>query len=89
MVVHPESTEDVAKIVKIAVKYKMPITPYSGGSSLEGNFRAVRVTLQILVPCAEPYFAAPGRWDMHRYVRDGQDSRDSRLAMEIGPTYIG
>ena len=42
-VVHPESTEDVAKIVKIAVKYKMPITPYSGGSSLEGNFRAVRV----------------------------------------------
>ena len=43
MVVHPQSTEDVAKIVKIAIKYRMPITPYSGGSSLEGNFRAVRV----------------------------------------------
>ena len=50
VVVHPKSTEDVAKIVKIAVKYKMPITPYSGGSSLEGNFRAV-YTAPILVAC--------------------------------------
>lgn len=49
VVVHPESTEDVVKIVKIAVKYKMPVTPYSGGSSLEGNFRAVCAT-PILVP---------------------------------------
>ena len=44
VVVRPESTEDVAKVVKIAVKYKMPVTPYSGGSSLEGNFRAVYAT---------------------------------------------
>jgi FAD/FMN-containing dehydrogenase len=51
VVVHPESTEDVAKIVKIAVKYKMPITPYSAGSSLEGNCRAVRVTSLFLVLC--------------------------------------
>lgn len=43
VVVHPETTEDVAKIVKIAIKYKMPITPYSGGTSLEGNFRAVGI----------------------------------------------
>ena len=49
VVVHPRSTEDVAKVVKIAVKYKMPITPYSGGSSLEGNFRAVRVIRPIIV----------------------------------------
>lgn len=42
VVVHPETTEDVAKIVKIAVKYKMPVTPYSGGTSLEGHFRAVQ-----------------------------------------------
>ena len=88
MVVHPESTEDVAKIVKVAVKYKMPITPYSGGSSLEGNFRAVRVALPIPVPCAESYFAALGRWDMHRYVWDGQDYRDSRLALGMNPAHI-
>ncbi|PCH37975.1 hypothetical protein WOLCODRAFT_135969 [Wolfiporia cocos MD-104 SS10] len=40
VVVFPGSTEDVVKIVKIANKYKMPITPYSGATSLEGNFRA-------------------------------------------------
>ena len=45
VVVHPETTEDVAKIVKIAVKCKMPVTPYSGGTSLEGNFRAVRLAV--------------------------------------------
>lgn len=50
MVVHPESTEDVVKIVKIAVEYKMPVTPYSGGTSLEGNLKAVCVTLLILTP---------------------------------------
>ncbi|KAF8157423.1 FAD-linked oxidase-like protein [Mycena galopus ATCC 62051] len=38
VVVYPESTEDVVKIVKIANKYKMPITPYSGATALEGQF---------------------------------------------------
>ena len=65
----------------------MPITSYSGGSSLEGNFRAVRVTPSILVLCAEPYLVAPGRWNMHRYVRDGQDSQDSRYGIE-NETYV-
>ncbi|KAL0575139.1 D-lactate ferricytochrome c oxidoreductase [Marasmius crinis-equi] len=40
VVVYPLSTEDVVKIVKIATKYRMPITPYSGATSLEGQFRA-------------------------------------------------
>ncbi|KAF9464057.1 FAD-linked oxidase-like protein [Collybia nuda] len=40
VVVYPESTEDVVKIVKIAIKYRMPITPYSGATSLEGQFRS-------------------------------------------------
>ncbi|OCH88443.1 hypothetical protein OBBRIDRAFT_86159 [Obba rivulosa] len=43
VVVFPQSTEDVVKIVKIANKYKMPITPYSGATSLEGHFRAPSV----------------------------------------------
>ncbi|KAJ7752387.1 FAD-linked oxidase-like protein [Mycena metata] len=38
VVVYPESTEDVVKVVKVANKYKMPITPYSGATSLEGQF---------------------------------------------------
>ncbi|KAF9264547.1 hypothetical protein L218DRAFT_998520 [Marasmius fiardii PR-910] len=40
VIVYPQSTEDVVKIVKIATKYRMPITPYSGATSLEGQFRA-------------------------------------------------
>ncbi|KAF8558658.1 hypothetical protein OG21DRAFT_1595268 [Imleria badia] len=39
VVVYPRSTEDVINIVKIATKYRMPVTPFSGGTSLEGNFR--------------------------------------------------
>ncbi|KAJ6573328.1 FAD-linked oxidase-like protein [Mycena sp. CBHHK59/15] len=38
VVVYPESTEDVVQIVKIANKYRMPITPYGGATSLEGHF---------------------------------------------------
>ncbi len=37
MVVKPGSTEEVAEIVKIANKYKIPITPRSGGTSLQGE----------------------------------------------------
>ncbi|KAH9978352.1 FAD-linked oxidase-like protein [Russula compacta] len=40
VVVYPHSTEDVVKIVNVARKYRMPIVPYSGGTSLEGHFAA-------------------------------------------------
>ncbi|TBU40063.1 FAD-linked oxidase-like protein [Dichomitus squalens] len=43
VVVYPASTEDVVKIVKVAGKYKMPVIPYSGATSLEGHFRAPSV----------------------------------------------
>lgn len=39
-VAYPKSTEDVSKIAKVASKYKVPMIPYSGGSSLEANFSA-------------------------------------------------
>ncbi|EXJ86568.1 D-lactate dehydrogenase (cytochrome) [Capronia epimyces CBS 606.96] len=39
-VVYPKSTEEVSQIAKVASKYKIPMVPYSGGSSLEGNFSA-------------------------------------------------
>ena len=41
VIVYPENTNDVVKIVKIANKYRMPIVPYSGATSLEGQYRGV------------------------------------------------
>ncbi|KAF8642654.1 hypothetical protein AX16_009454 [Volvariella volvacea WC 439] len=37
VVVYPQSTEDVVKVVKLATKYRMPVIPYSGATSLEGH----------------------------------------------------
>jgi D-lactate dehydrogenase (cytochrome) len=42
MVVHVLSTEDVVKVVNVARKYRIPVTAYSGGTSLEGHFGGVR-----------------------------------------------
>lgn len=39
-VVYPRSTEEVSQIVKICYRYKIPIIPFSGGTSLEANFSA-------------------------------------------------
>ena len=41
VVVWVESTEEVVEIVKIATRYRVPITPFSGGTSLEGHFSSV------------------------------------------------
>ncbi|ODN76548.1 hypothetical protein L202_05210 [Cryptococcus amylolentus CBS 6039] len=38
VVVWANSTEEVQEIVKISAKYKVPITPFSGGTSLEGHY---------------------------------------------------
>ena len=42
VVVRPLSTEDVVRVVDIARKYRVPITAYSGATSLEGHFAGVR-----------------------------------------------
>ncbi|KAJ8482269.1 hypothetical protein ONZ51_g5470 [Trametes cubensis] len=38
VVIHPESTEEVVEVVNVARKYRIPIVPYSGATSLEGHF---------------------------------------------------
>ncbi|WVF66935.1 hypothetical protein IAT40_001678 [Kwoniella sp. CBS 6097] len=38
VVVWVDNTEEVQQVVKIAQKWKVPITPFSGGTSLEGHF---------------------------------------------------
>jgi D-lactate dehydrogenase (cytochrome) len=39
-IAYPKSTEEVSEIAKVCQKYRMPMVPYSGGSSLEANFSA-------------------------------------------------
>ncbi|ORY11521.1 D-lactate dehydrogenase mitochondrial precursor [Clohesyomyces aquaticus] len=39
-VAYPKSTEEVSQLAKVCHKYKIPMIPYSGGSSLEANFSA-------------------------------------------------
>ncbi len=39
-VAYPKSTAEVSQIAKVCHKYRMPMIPYSGGSSLEANFSA-------------------------------------------------
>ena len=39
-VCYPKSTEEVSVIAKMATKHRMPMVPFSGGSSLEANFSA-------------------------------------------------
>ncbi len=36
-VVRPGTTEEVSRVLKVANKYKIPVTPRSGGSSLQGE----------------------------------------------------
>ena len=42
MVVHPLTTEEVSKIAKICHERRIPLTAYSGGTSLEGHFTPTR-----------------------------------------------
>ncbi|KAK6338877.1 D-lactate ferricytochrome c oxidoreductase [Orbilia brochopaga] len=42
MVLYPSTTEQVSEIAKICTHRKIPITAYSGGTSLEGHFAPTR-----------------------------------------------
>ncbi|EGN91612.1 hypothetical protein SERLA73DRAFT_80287 [Serpula lacrymans var. lacrymans S7.3] len=41
VIVHVRSTDDVVKVVNISRNHLVPIVPYAGGTSLEGNLSAV------------------------------------------------
>lgn len=44
-VIYPSSTEDVVAIVNTCRKYRIPIVPFAGGTSLEGHTSGVRTLL--------------------------------------------
>jgi hypothetical protein len=49
VVVHANSTEDVVKVIDISRKFRVPITAYSGSTSLEGHFAGVGLLYEIIV----------------------------------------
>lgn len=42
MIVRPSTTEEVSEIMKVCHRRRIPVTAYSGGTSLEGHFSATR-----------------------------------------------
>jgi len=42
VIVYPQTTEQVSDIARVAHKYKLPIIPFSGGTSLEGHLSGPR-----------------------------------------------
>ncbi|KAF5866816.1 D-lactate ferricytochrome c oxidoreductase [Aspergillus alliaceus] len=42
LILYPSTTEDVSRIMKVCHRRVIPVTPYSGGTSLEGHFAPTR-----------------------------------------------
>ncbi|KAJ5096268.1 Vanillyl-alcohol oxidase [Penicillium alfredii] len=42
LILYPSSTEEVSRIMKVCHQRVIPVTPYSGGTSLEGHFAPTR-----------------------------------------------
>ncbi|CAM9011884.1 unnamed protein product [Wickerhamomyces anomalus] len=53
LIVFPSSTEEVSQILKITHKYRIPIIPFSGGTSLEGHYIATTGTPSITIDLAK------------------------------------
>ncbi len=65
--VRPTSTADVVSIVNIARKYRIPVVPYSGATSLEGHFSGV---FDFLCVTTAPELATVSFWQcLLGYVR--------------------
>ncbi|KAI5960878.1 hypothetical protein CANMA_003946, partial [Candida margitis] len=41
-IIYPKSTEEVSQVLKICNRERIPVVPFSGGSSIEGNFHSTR-----------------------------------------------
>ncbi|KAK9474161.1 glycolate oxidase [Dipodascopsis tothii] len=47
LVVYPRTTEEVSAIMKVCHRYRVPVVPFSGGTSLEGHFIQTRCGVTI------------------------------------------
>jgi hypothetical protein len=77
VVVHANSTEDVVKVVNISRNFRVPITVYSGSTSLEGHFAGVGVYMKLLYSGLSGHHQpVPFRQYLLGHVGDGQNSRN-------------
>lgn len=74
VVVRMHSTEDVVKVVNISRKYMVPLTAYSGATSLEGHFSGVRGLSNFQGGVLKDRSLVSFREYLFRYVRHGQNS---------------
>ena len=58
VVVRTFTTDDVVKVVMVAKKWRMPVTAWSGGTSLEGHFSGVSDALAFLTRVSVPINAS-------------------------------
>ncbi|OCK87904.1 uncharacterized protein K441DRAFT_670048 [Cenococcum geophilum 1.58] len=56
-VLKPASTGEVSRIMKICHERRIPVTPYSGGTSIEGHFAATRGGICIDFSCMDKIIA--------------------------------
>ena len=74
--VRPAKTADVVSIINIARKYKIPVVPYSGATSLEGHFSGVSYLLRATI--ATEVITVPFGKYMFGYVRYESYPQDKR-----------
>ena len=91
LVVFPESTEEVARIVRLCAEAGMPVVPFGAGTSLEGNAAAVRGGVCIDLSRMDRVVAINAE-DMDVRVQPGitrkrlnQELRDTGLFFPIDP----
>ena len=72
LIVYPTSTEDVSKIARICHRRHIPMTPFSGGTSLEGALAATRGGICIDFSRMNKVIALHGR-DMDVVAQPGVD----------------
>jgi D-lactate dehydrogenase (cytochrome) len=74
LVCFPQTTDEVAAILRISAQYRLPIVPFGAGTSLEGHVNAIRggVTVDLR--------------EMKRVVRVGVDDLDATV--EAGVTRL-
>ncbi|KAJ5109787.1 hypothetical protein N7532_002432 [Penicillium argentinense] len=78
LILYPSTTEEVSKIMKICHQRVIPVTPYSGGTSLEGHFATTRGGVCIDFRRMDPGFGMGG-------PERGIGERRSLLPPDPGP----